>query len=318
MAHASALPHSPFMEDDGLRDLPITPLVVGDSRALVLGRRVVLGRAASPTAVRGTDAAAWRTALRGAARWPWQWQVLLAAAVATLVAGVVLAGTLLQSTPGQSVGLPVHPATFSAPVVRMVATAYVAAPRAASADMPVESVAVPPTEADAATPPLPLLPPATIAAPAPVAARSAPARHSPSLRSRERAASGAKTQTPEQRQPEQDDSARRAVVLDEPGTRAESGVLADVPPLARPLIAVTQSAGLARAPGSKDGAKPPAPGGGLIAITPDSRLAVFTDPRTRLPQQFHVGDPLPGGDTIRAIDGSLGKVFTSGREYSLD
>jgi hypothetical protein len=202
----------------------------------------------------------------------------------------------------------------------MVATAYVAAPRAASADMPVESVAVPPSEADAATPPLPLLPPATIAAPAPVAVRSAPPpRHSPSLRSRERAPSGANAQTPVQNQPAQDDSARRAIVLDEPGTRAESGVPADVPPLARPLNAVTQSAGLARAPGSKDGAKPPAaPRGGLIAITPDSRLAVFTDPRTRLPQQFHVGDPLPGGDTIRAIDGSLGKVFTSGREYSLD
>jgi hypothetical protein len=318
MAHASALPHSPFMEDDGLRDLPITPLVVGDSRALVLGRRVVLGRAASSTAVPGTDAAAWRAAFQGAARWPWQWQVLLAAALATLVAGVVLAGTVLQSTPGQSVGLPVYPATFSAPVVRMVATAYVAAPRPASADMPIESVAVPPSEADAATPPL--SPPATIAAPAPVATRSALApRRSPSPRSRERVLSGAKAQTPEQRQPEQDDLARRAVVLDEPGTRAESGVVAEAAPPARPLIAVTLSAGLARAPASKDGDKPPAaPGGGLIAITPDSRLAVFTDPRTRLPQQFHVGDPLPGGDTIRAIDGSLGKVFTSGREYSLD
>ncbi|WP_299795189.1 hypothetical protein [Ramlibacter sp.] len=244
----------------------------------------------------------------------------MAAAVATLLVGVVLAGTLLQSRPRQSVGLPIHPATFSAPVVRMVAIAYVAAPRAASADMPIEPVAVLPTEADAATPPLPFLPPAIIAAPAPVATRSAPPpRGSPPPRSRERAPSGAKAQTPMQNQPAQDDSAPRAVVLDEPGTRAESGVLADAPPPARPLIAVTQSAALARATASKDGAKPPAaPGGGLIAITPDSRFAVFTDPRTRLPQQFHVGDPLPGGDTIRAIDGGLGKVFTSGREYSLD
>jgi len=60
------------------------------------------------------------------------------------------------------------------------------------------------------------------------------------------------------------------------------------------------------------------PAKGLIAITPDNKLAVFTDPGTGLPQQFHIGDPLPGGDTLRAIDGRQGKVFTSAREYSLD
>ncbi len=59
-------------------------------------------------------------------------------------------------------------------------------------------------------------------------------------------------------------------------------------------------------------------GSGLIAITTDGRFAVFTNPTTRLPQQFKVGDPLPGGETVRAIDYKEGKVTTTSKEYSLD
>jgi hypothetical protein len=59
-------------------------------------------------------------------------------------------------------------------------------------------------------------------------------------------------------------------------------------------------------------------GTGLVAITPDGKSAVFTNPKTRLPEQFKVGDQLPGGETIRSIDNNSGKVLTSSKEYHLD
>ena len=48
------------------------------------------------------------------------------------------------------------------------------------------------------------------------------------------------------------------------------------------------------------------------------KVAVFTNPKTKLPQQFKIGEQLPGGDTIRSIDAKEGKVVTSMKEYSLD
>jgi len=59
-------------------------------------------------------------------------------------------------------------------------------------------------------------------------------------------------------------------------------------------------------------------GAGLVAITPDGKVAVFTNPKTRLPEQFKVGDQLQGGDVIRSIDLKQGKVLTSAKEYTLD
>ncbi|QHE78550.1 hypothetical protein [Hydrogenophaga sp. PBL-H3] len=65
---------------------------------------------------------------------------------------------------------------------------------------------------------------------------------------------------------------------------------------------------------------PPAlkPSAGLVAITPDGKAALFTNPSTRLPQQFKVGDKLPSGETIKSIDASNGKVTTATKEYGLD
>jgi hypothetical protein len=60
------------------------------------------------------------------------------------------------------------------------------------------------------------------------------------------------------------------------------------------------------------------PGRGLLAITPDGKFAVFTDPATRLPKQFKIGDKLPSGDTIKSIDVKQGKVLAGAKEYTLE
>jgi hypothetical protein len=67
-------------------------------------------------------------------------------------------------------------------------------------------------------------------------------------------------------------------------------------------------------------AAPPAlpSGAGLVTITPDGKLAVFSNPKTRLPEQFRVGDQLPNGETLRSIDAKEGKVITNAKEYALE
>lgn len=57
---------------------------------------------------------------------------------------------------------------------------------------------------------------------------------------------------------------------------------------------------------------------GLVAIPPGGKTAVFTNPKTRLPEQFKVGDKLPNGDTVTSINATEGKVQTNRKEYNLD
>lgn len=57
---------------------------------------------------------------------------------------------------------------------------------------------------------------------------------------------------------------------------------------------------------------------GLVAIPPGGKSAVFTNPKTRLPEQFKVGDKLPSGETITSINAADGKVQTNRKEYNLD
>jgi hypothetical protein len=112
------------------------------------------------------------------------------------------------------------------------------------------------------------------------------------------------------------------VVLDEAASRAARvPVLTNAPERtiappgqrssARSITAVAAASAPAR------GHVPPA-AAELIAISPDGKLAVFTDPQTRLPRQFQLGEQLPGGDLIRSIDAKTGRVLSSTREYSLD
>lgn len=61
----------------------------------------------------------------------------------------------------------------------------------------------------------------------------------------------------------------------------------------------------------------PTQGTGLVAVTPDGKIALFTNPKTRLPERFSVGDKLPSGEVIKSID-KAGKVVTDAKEYRLE
>jgi hypothetical protein len=68
----------------------------------------------------------------------------------------------------------------------------------------------------------------------------------------------------------------------------------------------------------RDAPKVRSGGSGLVAITPDGKIALFTNPKTRLPERFKVGDKLPSGETLKSIDTSSGKVVTDSKEYVLE
>ena len=118
------------------------------------------------------------------------------------------------------------------------------------------------------------------------------------------------------------DARPAAVVLDEgPSVK---GSVAPHPPAAAPAT-TSSGSGSDRAKtqlpskvvekaAEKPSALPTVRGGGLVAITPDGRSAVFTDPSTRMPQQFRVGEKLPNGETVRSIAYEKGRVVTTAKE----
>ncbi|MDP3310185.1 MAG: hypothetical protein Q8S56_04385 [Polaromonas sp.] len=57
---------------------------------------------------------------------------------------------------------------------------------------------------------------------------------------------------------------------------------------------------------------------GLVALTQDGKFALFTNVKTRLPEKFAVGDRLPTGEVLKAIDRVNGKVQTDAKEYRLE
>jgi hypothetical protein len=59
-------------------------------------------------------------------------------------------------------------------------------------------------------------------------------------------------------------------------------------------------------------------GSGLVALTPDGKYALFTNPKTRLPEKFAVGDKLPSGEVLKSIDKNAGKATTDSKEYRLE
>ncbi|WP_186510838.1 hypothetical protein [Caenimonas sedimenti] len=95
-------------------------------------------------------------------------------------------------------------------------------------------------------------------------------------------------------------------------------VLLDEPPAGQAAAAKALSPSSAAAPKAEVRSPAPTRGQGLIAITPDGKFAVFTNPKSRMPEQFKVGDQLPTGENIRSIDVKDGKVVSSTKEYQLD
>jgi hypothetical protein len=56
----------------------------------------------------------------------------------------------------------------------------------------------------------------------------------------------------------------------------------------------------------------------LVAITPDGKFALISNPATRLPERFAAGDTLPSGEKLISIDRAGGKVKTSNGEMNLE
>jgi len=122
-------------------------------------------------------------------------------------------------------------------------------------------------------------------------------------------------------QPETKPDKPAAVVLDEVAT---SQVLKGAPAAPLAKTASTQSPA-ARPPVQANVQPTPSPvaastprASGLVAIGPDGKVAVFTNPTTRMPEQFKVGDRLPSGETLKSIDAASGRVVTTAKEYGLE
>lgn len=116
-----------------------------------------------------------------------------------------------------------------------------------------------------------------------------------------------------------------AVLVDEgPAPTAYNNAAGKTPTATAPAPAQAPSAKPGPTPvaapaGSKAPAGPALPRGtGLVAITPDGKFAVFTNPKTRMPEQFRVGEQLPNGETLKSIDQNEGRVVTGAKEYTLD
>jgi hypothetical protein len=184
----------------------------------------------------------------------------------------------------------------------------------------------------AGTPSLPILAPAGVGtttasasagaslpfvAPAPMPTPIGPA---PELTS-ERSSTRAEARPPVK--PAKEEPKPPAVILDEmvekpkPTAGVKSEPTAETSQPVKPAVVASVAATPANAP-SALAAPALAPARGLIAITPDGKSAVFTDPATRLPKQFKVGDKLTSGGTIKSIDAAQGKVIAGTKEYSLD
>jgi len=101
----------------------------------------------------------------------------------------------------------------------------------------------------------------------------------------------------------------------------QAGVLFDDNSIAQAPVAITQPTAPQSQPSAATRPQAAAPvrsAATLVAIAPDGNSAVFTNPQTRLPQQFRVGDKLHTGEVITTINASDGKVTTNSREYSLE
>lgn len=332
----------------------ITRLVVGEPTTLALGRPVGQTLATPTTGALRWKAGTWVGA--STPRVEWLERVLrrrepqaivvrtaaapkgavrartkvAAAALAALGIGaaIPLAMTAFSAASSAPGDLPITPAAATAPV-RVVAAAYMppqpSLPAAATPPLPIA------TPNDGVASPLPFAPPEPEREPAvqrraeqpktpPVPPDRPPSPPAKAAVQKEQAPARAPSATPGSQREQKPVS---AVVLDEAaprGARPGANPPAATPPSSVPAKSPVAAAAAPSPAAATQLAPKPAleRGTGLIAITPDSKVAVFTNPKTRLPQQFKIGDQLLSGDTIRSIDAKAGKVISSSKEYNLD
>lgn len=104
---------------------------------------------------------------------------------------------------------------------------------------------------------------------------------------------------------------------EEPKHQAPAPVILDVDvPREQPKTSV--SATQTPPPVEQRAAQPAQPRFALVAVLPDGKTALFTDPQTRLPVQYKVGDKLTNGEIVKAIDAKAGKVTTDKKIYVLE
>lgn len=111
---------------------------------------------------------------------------------------------------------------------------------------------------------------------------------------------------------------RQATDAKSPDKKSPEAVILDVEatPAAGKPQATTGVAITTGKPVAKDA--PKRTSAGLVALTPDGKSALFTNPTTRLPEKFSIGDKLPSGETLRFIDPTSATVKTDAREYRLE
>jgi len=329
-----------------MNDTLITRLVVGEARLLALGR-VIGQKLGSPgAATLRWSGSSWLDEAKPRAHWlariwprrerpatvlavpgrkvhrrPRPGSALLAAASALVIGALAAGWVLLRGQSADPGELPVAALTS----VRVLHSPYAPAParlELASRE-PVTLAAN--ANLRAGTPPLPItappavlptprkpraLPPPRQAVQAVQAARSvAPVPKPAAVPS---AQASARQQEGELSAVVLDEAAPRSARLPVPARPPETNAAASKPPSpAPPPVAIAAASAPAARRASPHAAQ-------LIAITADGKLAVFTDPQTRLPQQFQLGEQLPGGGIIRSIDAKAGRVISSTKEYSLD
>ncbi len=219
------------------------------------------------------------------------------AAIAIVVGGSVGGAYFLNRTGAASI--PFAPAAAHGGSVRVLEEPYSPA------------VQPPPPEAPAASAGLPI-------APAEIIAGSAPSLPITDARAARPAATQAAR--PALAPTASDKAKPAAVVLDEEqslpqAARIPQSAATGTKTLQVSAIATQKAASADRETGP---VRASSRGAGLVAVTPDGKFALFSNPTTRMPEQFKVGDRLPTGDTIRSIDVKSGKVVTSAKEYELE
>ena len=298
-----------------MNDTNITRLVVGGPMTVTLGipvgQRIVQSSAGSirwssgawvgmkQNAARMTLSALGRRVVARLAFSPKR-IVGLVAGVA-IVCGAAVGGAYVLSQGGGRTPLQFEPATSQGSSVRILQESYTPAAQPQPTEVPVAAgMSIAPADVIAGGPPTLPLSDARAPGPAPRPAAATIAKAIPAP-------------------PASDKLKPAAVVLDEEQASPQSARLQPASSGAKTLQAST--GGVQKTGATVEAAAPArssSRGGGLVAVTPDGKFALFSNPTTRMPEQFKVGNRLPTGDTIRSIDVKSGKVVTTAKEYELE